>query len=77
MQMKVKSADGVSGHLIRSAGGKYFFRVYTEETFSFKDYELIHSDLYVTIDDEDATFYEDGDTLLLDHNPATLGVKYE
>jgi hypothetical protein len=75
--MKIKSANGVSGHLIRTMGGKYFFRVYTEKTFSFKDYELLHSDLYVTIDDEDATLYEDGETLLLDHNPATLGVKYE
>ena len=75
--MKIKSANGISGYLLRSAGGKYFFRVYTEEIFSFKDYELLHSDLYVTIDDEDATLYEDGETLLLDHNPATLGVKYE
>jgi hypothetical protein len=66
------SGWGVEGHLIYTASGKYMFRVY-KENFEFTDYELLHSDLCVTITDEDATFYSDDEGNRLDHNPATLG----
>ena len=67
--MNPKSANGVEGCLIRSFGGKYFFRVYDSEG-NFVDYDLQHSDLRVTICDEDAYFYLNS---VLDHAPATLG----
>ena len=69
--MKPKSANGVEGCLIRSLGGKYLFRVYDSEG-NFVDYDLQHSDLRVTICDEDAYFYLNS---VLDHAPATLGVE--
>ena len=67
--MKPKSANGVKGHLIYTHDGKYMFRVYDAE-HNFIDYDLQHSDLCVTICDEDAYFYSD---LVLDHAPSTLG----
>jgi hypothetical protein len=70
------SADGVEGHLIYTAMGKYMFRVYTDEG-EFTDYDLHHSDLCVTITDKDATFYSDAFSNRLDHSPATLGVENE
>ena len=51
------------------------FRVYTENHESFVDYELLHVDLAVTIDDEDAYFYQTEARNMLDHSPATLGRK--
>jgi hypothetical protein len=71
--MKAKSANGVEGHLIYTAMGKYMFRVYTDN-FEFTDYDLLHCDLSVTITDKDATFYSDDKGNRLDHSPATLGV---
>ena len=70
------SADGVEGHLIYTAMGKYMFRVYTDEG-EFTDYDLHHSDLCVTITDKDATFYSDAFSNRLDHSLATLGVENE
>ena len=67
------SADGVEGHLIYTAMGKYMFRVYTDEG-EFTDYDLHHSDLCVTIDDTDAYFYRDNNRDILDHAPMTLGL---
>jgi hypothetical protein len=68
------SADGVQGNLIWCADGVYRFRVYTD-TFEFTDYDLLHSDLSVTITDPDATFYSDDSGNRLDHNPLTLGIE--
>jgi len=62
---------GVEGHLIYTASGKYMFRVY-KENFEFTDYDLLHSDLCVTITDEDATFYSDDEGNRLDHSPSIL-----
>jgi hypothetical protein len=70
--MKVTSADGVKGTIIRTFDGKYFFRVYDED-HNFVDYSLIHSDLVVTITDVDAYFYSGGGIHRLDHSPKTLG----
>jgi len=75
---KTSLARGTRGFLLRSiddAGcSRYFFRVYGAD-HSFRDYELIHSDLEIEIVDEEATFYdaEDGRDARLDHSPRTLG----
>jgi hypothetical protein len=63
----------VEGHLIRSFDGNYYIRVYNGT--DFVDYDLAHSDLCVTITDEDAFFYRGDNIDRLDHAPATLGYK--
>ena len=68
---KPVSANGQHGILI-NVFGKTMFRVYDKD-HNFVDYELHHSDLSVTIDDEDAFFYKVGDRDILDHSPAILG----
>jgi hypothetical protein len=40
---------------------------------NFVDYDLHHTDLCVTITDEDAVFYRDEYRDVLDHAPETLG----
>jgi len=70
--MKIKLANGVTGHLLRS-GYDVVFRVYDGTTFT--DYDLNHSDLCVTIRDEDSAFYSDPQSDSLDHSPETLGIK--
>ena len=70
--MTIKSANGVTGHLLRS-GYDVVFRVY-DENHQFTDYDLTHSDLCVTITDEDAAFYSEPRSDRLDHSPATLGI---
>lgn len=69
--MKEQSANGTSGHLLRVLDN-WVFRVYDEHK-NFVDYDLHHSDLQVTITDEDAFFYRDEYRDVLDHAPATLG----
>jgi hypothetical protein len=71
--MVVKSANGVTGCLLRVGFTEWVFRVHSDD--GFKDYDLIHSDLQFTICDPDAAFYEDGDNLKLDHSPETLGLE--
>jgi hypothetical protein len=68
--MKAQSANGVTGHLIQIFTGQTVFRVY-DDNHDFVDYDLRHSDLAVTINDEDAFFYQDINSL--DHSPTTLG----
>lgn len=72
--MKIKTANGVSGVLIFTIAGEVKFRVY--DTSSFTDYDIMHSDLSITIDDDDAYFYVDSTTKKLDHSPNTLGLKH-
>ena len=70
-----QSANGVEGHLIYSAIlDTYLFRVYNPSG-EFVDYDIAHSDLCVTINDPDAYFYCRGNDDVLDHAPATLGIK--
>lgn len=75
---KTSLARGTRGFLLRSIGDdeclRYFFRVYLAD-HSFRDYEIIHSDLEIEIVDEEATFYEaeEGCDARLDHSPRTLG----
>jgi hypothetical protein len=71
--MTKKPANGVEGHLIYTAMGKYMFRVYDKD-YNFVDYDLAHSDLCVTITDNDAFLYQDDKRNVLDHSPETLGV---
>jgi len=69
-----KSANGVEGCLIRGHDGTYYFRVYDAD-HNFVDYDLMHSDLSITITDPDAYFYRGNGRDLLDHSPATLGLE--
>ena len=69
--MTITPANGITGHLLRS-GSDVVFRVYDGTTFT--DYDLTHSDLCVTITDEDAAFYSEPRSDRLDHSPATLGI---
>ena len=69
--MTITPANGITGHLLRS-GYDVVFRVYNGTTFT--DYDLTHSDLCVTITDEDAAFYSEPRSDRLDHSPATLGI---
>ena len=77
MERRIKPANGTTGILILN-NLQPIFRVYDSENKSkFIDYEIAHSDLQVTIKDDDATFYEHagGDISFLDHSPETLGYK--
>jgi hypothetical protein len=71
---KPKSANGVTGVLL-PIGRTWVFRVYHNDG-EFTDYDIYHSDLQITINDEDAYFYkrENGESYL-DHSPQTLGIK--
>jgi len=66
------AAQGTEGYLIWCADSRYRFRVYTDQG-EITDYDILHSDLAVTITDEDATFYADTHGNRLDHSPQTLG----
>ena len=70
--MTITPANGITGHLLRS-GYDVVFRVYDGTTFT--DYDLTHSDLCVTITDEDAAFYSEPKSDRLDHSPQTLGIE--
>jgi hypothetical protein len=73
MTAQTRPAKGVTGFLIWS-GQDYLFRVYDGQG-DFKDYNMLHSDLEITILDTDATLYEyPNGTLSLDHNLETLGL---
>lgn len=76
--MKITNANGVTGCLLNPyhSEGRWVFRVY-HSTGEFTDYLLQHSDLCVTITDEDAGFYINETTGVnsLDHSPETLGIK--
>jgi len=65
---KQKPAKGTKGYLIYTMNDEYVFRVYKED-HSFIDYDILHCDLELTINDDDATFYEyeDGRNIL-DHS---------
>ena len=75
-QQGIKPANGTKGCILHVGGSYWVFRVY-KEGGDFKDYDLLHSDLFVIIDDEDSAFYEEGDRQSLDHSPETLGYYYD
>ena len=68
-QPNAVSANGTTGCIIRGMKDSVWFRVY-DGNGSFTDYDIMHSDLFVTIKDEDAYFYDNN---VLDHSPQTLG----
>ena len=72
--MTATKAIGVEGCLIRGINGEYYFRVYDAD-HNFVDYDLMHSDLSITITDADAYFYREPGRDVLDHAPATLGIE--
>ena len=73
--LKIKSANGLTGCLIYVGNDQYKIRVYDDHKLSmFKDYDIKHSDLFFEISDEDAYLYEDGEHCWIDHSPNTLGI---
>ena len=70
---KVKPAKGTKGVLIYSMNNEYVFRVYKED-HTFTDYDILHCDLDVTIDSDEAVLYEfeDGRSIL-DHSFVMAG----
>lgn len=69
-------ANGTVGYLIRVADEReYVFRVYHEAPHSFTDYDILHYDMRIQIQDEDATFYSNVVGDYIDHSPETLGIK--
>jgi len=66
------AAQGTEGYLIYCGDNRYRFRVYTDGG-EFTDYDILHSDLAVTITDPDAVFYADEHGNRLDHSPETFG----
>ena len=70
--MEPTCANGITGCLL-PIGEVWVFRVYHDDG-KYTDYDIFHSELTVTINDEDAYFYErrDGEPYL-DHSPTTLG----
>ena len=71
---EVTPAAGITGLLLRDAGGGATLRVRAGD--GFIDYEIRHDDLRVTIDpDELAAFYKVGDDNILDHDPQVLGLR--
>ena len=73
--MKIESADGREGYLIWCGGDRYVFRVYHQAPDDFTDYDILHTDVRVVIQDPDAFFYRDERGNRLDHSPDTLGLK--
>jgi len=70
----VRPAKGIEGHLIYTAMGDFMFRVYSSDN-SFVDYKILHSDLLMTVIDDDSVLCEAKDgTPVLDHHPNTLGL---
>ena len=65
-------ASGTKGMLLKSFGDRFFFRIYAYDgKGTFKDYEINHHDLKITITDEDACFYGN----CIDYSKKTLGKK--
>lgn len=71
--MKITSANGLIGCLIYCADDQYRVRIYDRDnSYEFKDYDILHSDMFFKIQDTDVYLYEDGDDMWIDHGPNTL-----
>ncbi len=72
------SVNNRKATLLFDLDGEAFIRFYNKDK-SFMDCKLQHNDLEITITDSDAFVYivDDGDgyDAILDHSPATLGIK--
>ena len=53
----MQKAKGIKGYIIRGLDD-YWFRVYDKD-HNFKDYKILHHDLAITIEDDDAVLYDD------------------
>jgi hypothetical protein len=74
-EAEVTNAEGTTGFILTSvATESVFFRVYDKEG-GFKDYDLYHNDLEVTIVCKDAYFYDYGERQVIDHDPKIIGYK--
>lgn len=72
----LQSANGRSGCLIYCGDNQYRIRIYDEHKLGmFEDYDIRISDLFFTINDEDAHLWVDEVTgrMIIDHHPQTLG----
>lgn len=68
-----RPAKRTKGCLLYTINNEYVFRVYKEDN-TFIDYDILHCDLDVTIDSDDATFYEfDDGRNILDHSYEIAG----
>ncbi len=75
---RLKSADKSKGCIIHMHNPEtnetiYWFRVYdynnrTEDGVPFVDYEILHHDVFVQIDDNTTAFYEHNGNFYLDHD---------
>lgn len=73
--MNSHPARGAKGILIRTVTDDVVLRIYNSEG-DFVDFDIEHSDLAITVTDEDAHFYQHDDgRLVLDHSPKTLGIE--
>jgi len=73
----MRSANKVSGYLIR-VGDDIMFRVYEcNSAEKFTDYNIYHYDMCVTINDSDAYFYKNDTDHFIDYSPQTLGRTHE
>ena len=71
--MNIRPANGSTGYLIRT-GDTVVFRVY-DKNHDFVDYDILHYDMRVQIQEDDAHFYENDGETWIDHSPETLGFK--
>ena len=71
MSEYIKSAKGIKGVLCVSTGFT-FLRV-TNEDNTYTDYDIIHYDMNITIDDDDAHIYKNDGEYYIDYSPETLG----
>ena len=63
-----KPAKGMKGIILYTFNNQYVFRVYKED-HTFIDYDILHCDLDITIDSDDAVLYEFEDgRAVLDHS---------
>ncbi|MFO1468496.1 MAG: DUF6429 family protein [Steroidobacteraceae bacterium] len=73
--IRFRSADGLKGVILQSPlRQRHFFRIYREHGV-FEDFDLIHDELSVRIDDEAmAALYRSAEQAWLDHDPNVLGI---
>ena len=75
--LEERSAKGTKGILLASHGPNgdptFVFRVY-HHGGSFTDYDILHHDMFITIEEDDAVFRnEDGENPYIDYSNQTLG----
>lgn len=74
-EVKITPANGIEGVIIRvfTDPPTHMFRVYNKEDCTFKDYDILHFDVGVTITDEGASLYESNGICYLDYSPEAYG----